>query len=313
MFRTMASRLAKVARCKSGNFAITTALLATPMLMLVGGAIDISFAFAARGHLQAVADGAALDAAREFHGDNAHAVRKRASAFFALHHADHAHDVAFDNDAVSISIGYNYPAMFSGAMGITSIPISVSASAVSPAKPKAVVLTPTSARGHWYKKVTIRITRPDTDVEEVLATIVYQPAVHDGSGSGALSINPAGALNLGAYRRLILQMDIKRDGCAVGHKATHSGNYLVCVESSSMSDARFDATLRTDDSTTTHYLFVNGKQLEKGSASPLNAVLPCGAKAEHAWEDGGNFALQDFFYTVEAECFKDKIATRLTR
>jgi hypothetical protein len=85
------------------------------------------------------------------------------------------------------------------------------------------------------------------------------------------------------------------------------------VTSTKGSDAKYDLTLRTNNPKTSHYLFVDSKQLPKNATSPLSSILGCGQIANHAWEDGGGFERQDFFYTAEPICAPDGEFVRLTK
>jgi hypothetical protein len=127
-------------------------------------------------------------------------------------------------------------------------------------------------------------------------------------------MQPSGTLNLGKYTKLILQMDIKKDGCNVGEYATvDKKKNVTCTESDNAQYKKFDSVLRTDNPKTSHYLFVEGKQLPEGITSPLDDILICGKLSSHAWEDGGGFERQDFFYTAETTCAPDGAFVRLTQ
>jgi hypothetical protein len=54
-------------------------------------------------------------------------------------------------------------------------------------------------------------------------------------------------------------------------------------------------------------------QMPKGSASPLERILGCDEETKHAWEDGGGFDRQDFFYTAKAICAPNGEYVRLTQ
>ena len=60
--------------------------------------------------------------------------------------------------------------------------------------------------------------------------------------------------------------------------------------------------MRTNDSKTSHHVFVDGVQLTKGVAVNLADIIPCEKQVLVSWEDGGNFSGQDFFFKVTGKC-----------
>ncbi|MCK8782490.1 hypothetical protein M0654_21185 [Rhizobium sp. NTR19] len=173
-------------------------------------------------------------------------------------------------------------------------------------KPKKITFTPTNAQGWYYKKVSIIVLRPNgksgTFREEVVGTVTYQPQTQANGGQGSMEVYPSTTLELGDYAKLVLQMDIKKDGCGLKQRAKVVNSIVTCYQSSDRADKDYHLSLRTDNPETSHYLFVDGKQLPKGVTSPLDVILECEKTADHAWEDGGGFSRQDFFYTAKSIC-----------
>ena len=126
-------------------------------------------------------------------------------------------------------------------------------------------------------------------------------------------VSPKGTLDLGKYSKLVLQMDIKYDGCNINQQASVSNSKVTCKTSSRQQDKAYNMVLRTDDPAKSNYLFVEGKQLPAGVTSPLDDILVCGKTSNHAWEDGGGFDRQDFFYKVATTCAPDGEFVRLTK
>jgi Flp pilus assembly protein TadG len=60
---------------RGGNFGIMTALLAVPLILAAGSALDISTAMRERTDMQGVADSAALAGAGIYNGGNANAAK----------------------------------------------------------------------------------------------------------------------------------------------------------------------------------------------------------------------------------------------
>jgi hypothetical protein len=61
-------------------------------------------------------------------------------------------------------------------------------------------------------------------------------------------------------------------------------------------------TLRTDNPATSNYLFVDGQRLPLNTTMPIQNYFGCQKTQSHAWEDGGGWDRQDFFYTITSEC-----------
>lgn len=160
----------------------------------------------------------------------------------------------------------------------------------------------------------------------LLGEFVYQPkyldqlAPNGGAGKGDLTMTPAsGSIDLGVYEKLYLSMLARTHGCPSGkvrESATSGwfGNPLVCITPSPSNPGYIppndvvpwtEQTYRTDDPATASYLYVGGVQLPNGSVPAITSVLPCDGTSSHAWEDGGNFAQQDFYFDVKTTCAPD--------
>jgi hypothetical protein len=116
---------------------------------------------------------------------------------------------------------------------------------------------------------------------------------------------PKGVIDLGTYTNLALRMDIKNDGCDIGKKATVSNSKVTCTDDTGKSYRTYSSALRTDDPATSNHLFVDGKQVPLGVTASLEKYFGCTKTQNHAWEDGGGWERQDFFYTVTATCAPD--------
>src|SRR3546814_6095330 len=85
-----------------------TALLAAPLCLSAGAAIDFSMATVTRTHLQQIADGAALAGGREFDGTNLDEATKIAEDYIASYqseiHADTTFNITADGRVLQIDI-----------------------------------------------------------------------------------------------------------------------------------------------------------------------------------------------------------------
>jgi hypothetical protein len=307
---------------RGGNFGIMTALLAVPLILAAGSAVDISTAIRERTDMQGVADSAALAGAGIYNGGNANAAKAAAKAFLDGYAnrlpPGTTYDISLIGQTVHVSLEGSSPNNFMGIVGMPTTPLGVGSAAIAPLKPKTVKFKPTKAQGYWYKKVSILVTRPGSVTEQVVGTVTYQPTTQSDSGQGDMTVSPEGELDLGKYSKLVLQMEVKKDGCPLEYQATvHPNRDVFCQklghgQGGYAASTKYDSVLRTDDPQTSHYLFVGGVQLPKNSSSPLDALLECDKTVDHAWEDGGGFERQDFFYTASSECAPDGEFVRLT-
>ncbi|MBN7805603.1 pilus assembly protein [Agrobacterium rosae] len=302
---------------RDGNFGIMTALIMVPLLCAAGSALDLSSAHNEQRNMQNIADSAALAGGAIYDGTNTDAVIARAESVLKGAQANllsnMTYNVSMTGQRVNVTIDAQRTNDFMQIVGIKNLNIGVASETVAPMMPKTINFKPTKAQGWYYKKVTIRVVRPKATVEEVVGTVTYQPTTQSDGGQGTMTVTPTGTFDLGKYTKLVLQMDIKNDGCGTGEKANVVNSKVTCNKSTNLADSKFDLVLRTDNPATSHYLFVEGKQLPKGVNSPLDDILVCGKTSNHAWEDGGGFARQDFFYTVTTTCAPDGTFVRLTK
>jgi len=291
--------------------AITFALLLVPIMGATGLAIDYSMASNERSRLQNAADAAALAGASVFTGSNAAAAEARARAFLQANLGARASDVTVDfstaNQKVTIGLGGRTDTMFMRLLNENTVPIGVSATALAPLKPSTAKITVDQVTGYWFKKVSIIVVRNGKDV--VVGTIKYTATDHNlyngrGGGKTDPDINKPVTFDLGDYTKLYLKMEIKNDGCDVGYKNDSTNSrYVNCVASNNSKYASYNSTLTTDDPNTVNHLFVDGVQLPAGSKPPLDDLMNCDNQPHsHAWEDGGGWAAQDFFYKITAAC-----------
>jgi hypothetical protein len=294
-----------------------TALIAVPMLLAAGMAVDYTAASTERAAMQDVADSAALAGASVYDGTNEKAAITAAEGFLKDYKTDlvgkASFDVSMNGQTVEVDFKGESDNAFMDIVGVKSTPIGVVSEAIAPMRPKKIEFTPTKAQGWYYKKVSIIVVRPNTTVETVVGTVTYQPLTQHDGGQGTMEVVPSSSIELGEYTDLILRMEIKNDGCAIKERAEMDGEKINCKTRNRAEDRVYNLTLRTDNPDTSHYLFVDGKQLAKGVTSPLSSILVCGKTSSHAWEDGGGFARQDFFYTAKTTCAPDGRFARLTK
>jgi Flp pilus assembly protein TadG len=302
---------------KDGNFAIMTALLAVPLILSAGLAIDYTAASSDRANMQQVADSASLAGGQVYDGTNSSAAIAVANEFLKGYSTKlppgASFNVTFSGQTVKVDITGNSTPAFMKIAGVNQVPLQVSASALAPLKPKTVLFKPTKSQGWYYKKVSIMVVRPKSSAEVVVGTVTYQPTTHEDGGQGDTIVSPSETIELGKYTALILKMEIKEDGCPLKKAVKMKGQKVTCDDSSTVANSKYNLTLRTDNPDQSYYLFVDGKQLPKGVTTPLDGILVCDKTSNHAWEDGGGFERQDFFYTAKTTCAPDGQFVRLTQ
>jgi Flp pilus assembly protein TadG len=324
LLKTTMSRLAND---RGGNFAIITAIVAVPLLLAGGAAVDYSYASSQKTNLQQIADSAALEGGKIFDGTNLTEATTLAKAFIKGYTGQMPSDVAStmsaDGRTFKVALTASVPTSMMKIANVNSVAISADAAAIAPMKPQKITLTPTNAQGYWYKVVSIMVVRPDTTAEVVLGTYTYQPTTQTNSGQGTKVMSPSGAIDLGKYTKLVLKMDIKTDGCPLGAYATvNSKKDVTCNvidpkdknKSQYIGYFSYNNTLRTDNPATSNYLFVDGVQMPQGINFPLEKYFGCAKPQSHAWEDGGGWDRQDIFYTISSDCTAtDSNYVRLTQ
>ncbi len=295
---------------RSGATALTFALLLVPIMGMTGLAVDYSRATNDRSRLQNAADSAALAGASIYTGANAAAAEARARAYLRANlgaEAD-AVRVSFNaaNQKVNVTLDSQTETVFMKLLDKDTVSIGVTAQALAPLKPTSTKITIDKVTGYWFKRVSIIVVRNGKEV--VVGTIKYTAYDHNaynGRGGGVTvpSIATPITFDLGDYTKLYLKMEIKNDGCDIGYKNNSTGRYVNCVATTNSSYAKYNSTLRTDDPATVNHLFVDGVQLPAGSKPPLDDLMNCDqAEHKHAWEDGGGWADQDFFYSIISSC-----------
>lgn len=298
---------------RGGNFGIMTAIIAIPLMLGAGLAVDFSVARVEKTNLQQIADGAALAGAKIFDGTNLADAKTAAQDYVKAYGSAIAFDATADGRTLKVTLNDQVDTAFMKIANINTVDVGVASAAISPEKPTKVLFKPTKAQGYWYKKISIMVVRPGSTAEQVLGTIIYQPTTLNDSGQGTMTVDPSsGEIDLGKYTKLILKMEIKDDYCGTGYSGSVSNNSKKKVTCTAVDEKTnktlwqqksvYTSTLRTDNPDQINYLFVDGTQLKKGATYPLESYFGCGKTQSHAWEDGGGWERQDFFYTVSAVC-----------
>lgn len=151
------------------------------------------------------------------------------------------------------------------------------------------------------------------------------------------NIVPAGtAVSLGSYDNAYLIEQVDFSPCPPGQTNLSSKDPVVCgangkagaayvppttggpptvstgtscssTSTSSNNANAFDLITSTADASTACFLYIGGKQLTPNVKPSVFTILPCSGSGSnsagvYAWEDGGGWATQDFFFTVTTSC-----------
>ncbi|MBZ9996443.1 TadE/TadG family type IV pilus assembly protein [Mesorhizobium sp. BH1-1-4] len=234
------------------------------------------------------------------------------------------------------------PTVFMQIARIDTVPIAV-ASAVS--KPPALVnatFKVTGVSGYWNKTMTLYGTQFGAAVAKPLMTIDYVYGnTKDPKGYGTTNVNVLTTNSAGNTVTTLVQSQV----CTVGNnpptgvtlKTDASGTKYYCVDTmypANSAGAAIDVSqmgglylqmdvpsgnpkkLISNDPATSNRLYsgLSANSLtETATGQPVDifSVVPCGATAYQAWEDGGNsvpapVSNADFFYNVTGKCDYNK-------
>ncbi|MCK8782491.1 pilus assembly protein [Rhizobium sp. NTR19] len=122
---TARNHLLRLIEDRSGNFGVLTAILAVPLLLSAGMAVDYTTATAKRLNLQALADSAALAGGSTFDGTNESEAKEVAAAYLKAHSEglpdDNAFDVKMHGQTLEVSLNGSYDNVFMDIVGRTSL------------------------------------------------------------------------------------------------------------------------------------------------------------------------------------------------
>lgn len=310
------------------NDAGSTVVLFASVLAVLGisggVAVDAGRAYSAKSRLQAALDAAVLSAVpleRSQREAQAKAVFAEQASVVSLNTQPRWNSNAntFSGRAVT-----QLPTAMLKLIGINTIDIDVSSKAAVqvPQMPDTITITLDSAKGWFWKRVSIWAHLPGETSDRQVAALEYQATTLFNEGSGTVSGPLGQAISLPrGYDHVYLKMEVSPDGCgptavprypeAIQYSDTRYWSPYECVSSGQTSKSIIFEK-RTDDALMAHHLFVDGRQLPAGSAHILT-MLPCGTSVTHAWEDTayydpndpeivGAWRTQDIVFTVDTTC-----------
>lgn len=269
---------------EAGTVAVLFAMMLVPLLMMAGISIDLIRANAARQADQEALDLATVSVLSQ-KGPQASAADLN-TLFKANGGAGDIQSVAITSQSGELKITstakVTAKTTFGWIAGVRKFDLPLQAEAKMPARLTQIQILPINASGWWGKTMSLYGILGDNPNPVLIGQIVYKPSSPYSSTGTMTSTFGNGYVPILNAKSLwfVIDIDPKSKGLWDGVKMQ----------------------LRTNDPATSYYLFVDGVEMPKGVPVDLTKAVPCGKEVVHAWEDGGNFSDQDFFYKLTGNC-----------
>lgn len=268
-----------------GATAVLFALLAIPLLLVMGLSVDYARSEQFRLANQAALDNAVISALSKS-GDSA-SVEDVQSFFQANGGTGTITNVGKTQTEAALSM--TAAATFKMPLGLGRLAhaatwdINVAAEASAPRQITEMKIEPLSASGWWIKTMSLYATfASDPATPVLLGQVFYRPSTPFSSTGTVTDTFGGNPVSIKGAVKVWFAMDI-----------------------SPLSMGLFPGTklhLSTDDPETSYFLYVDGRQMPQSIPVNLAEAVPCGQEVTHSWEDGGDFSAQDFFYKVVGRC-----------
>lgn len=297
---------------RRGGVGVAFAASAAVMIAAIGAAVDYNYAVSARTRLQAALDAGVLAgvvealpgqrvvaAERAFAANIAGAPIGAARAQFVTQADD-----AFAGTATGVASNSLMRA-FSPASDLR-VAATAEARRTVVATPGSVTINVGSAKGWFWKRMTLWARERGGAADRLLATYTYQPTSLYNWGTGT-NTGPFGQpITLGAnYVYAYFKLEVSPDGCPLDMAAAHpeamTGSDTtwyepwVCVPlGRGVTKTARPYTFATNDPLTSNHLFVNGRMLPYGSTASILDLAACGQTWTHAWEDTERYDMSNY-------------------
>jgi len=318
------------------SVAITFALTALPVMMLVGAALDYSRTGPAAVNLQAAIDSAVLAGVKTSGNQVAVAQRQFAAATGdkPYHTASAAFTLNADNTLTGVATATIKTAIMSIAR-VNTFALTARSKAKPPQTPSVVVFQLTAGYGWYWKRVELFIHKPGDSSDTVMAAYTYQPTdmtgqAGRGTGTTTAMFNVNGVMTANSvstpvpigstYDNIYLKMTVFSDGCGPTEAPNpntpmaSNENDFQCVVSGTkvnkkvVTKSTSAAYYSTNDAATARNLFVGNPSvgLPANQVPNIFTLIPCGPAIQHAWEDtpdgpgSQSWQKQDIFFNVQA-------------
>lgn len=339
--------LSGFARSEGGNFAVVMALSAVPLLLGAGMAVDYSRATNHRATMQSSLDAATLAVlSLPKTSTQAERTSKLQTVYAASGGKGDAALVSMDINNVgaasaSATATYSAPTSLMKMATIDHVTVRVKAAASKPPQLTEAKFTLDTASGYWSKAMYLygkQYGAKDTDADEKLMQIDY---TYNGKGG------PKGYGTTTAYtvtkdaKGKEVKTKVQEEVCTTTNPTKFTTGYTGKIIQETSGSTKYETkcvttffggatgaaidvskmnnlylqmyvndtkkTYRSDDTTTSEYLYLDGVEVKKNQKVDIFSAVPCGQVSNQAWEDGGN-ALPapvnnaDFYYKVTGKC-----------
>lgn len=264
--------LLRLVACRKGNFSITTALVAAPLLGAAALATDYSRAYQSRTALQNAVDSATMSAALSEERDISK-LKETVANFVSSNYGDEYRliDVSLaplpnGGEKLEVTAETGVKTMLGALIGTDKLNARVAAAVQRNFRPAWFTFKPVSAKG-WYTKEFYVVTRDaNGNILRDELVMTYENDYPRDRGT-TRSYYQSKRYELGEYDRWQIRMRVWRTGTKYGSRRKQ--DYAALDYYSTDKDARID-----------------------------NPVVTCGKQNHHAWEDGGG-GTPDFQYIIE--------------
>lgn len=277
--------LKRFGRDDRGATAIAFSVMLVPLMLFVGLGVDVARMEKRRHDNQIFLDNALISAlARDGKDVSAATVQTFYQANGGSGSIERfAVDTGTKTVSASADVTSNMTLLFGGFGNKKDSAITVASEARSPLKLNEMRITPIEASGWYIKTLKLYVTRDGDPAPILLGTIQYRPSSPQ-SETGTMT------------------SDFGEDYVSIENADKVWFEMTIDPSSEGIENTGQQLNLRTDDPDTASNLFVDGQQMPQGQTINLADITPCGQESHHAWEDGGDFGTQDFFYTVTGKC-----------
>jgi len=352
--------LSGFARSEGGNFAVVMALSAVPLLLGAGMAVDYSRATNNRALMQASLDAATLAVLSLAEtSTQAERTAKLQQVYAAGGGLGTATLVTFNIDnlgaaTASATASYNAPTSLMKLAAINHVAIGVNAAASKPPQLTEAKFTLDTASGYWSKAMYLygkQYGAKDTDPDEKLMQIDYTYSKGGGpKGYGTTTAYTVKKDSKGNEVKTKVQEEVCTTNTVTKFTTGYTGKIIqetsgstkyetkctttffggttgAVIDVSKMNSLYLqmyvkdtNKTFKSDDTTTSEHLYLDGVEVKKNQKVDIFSAVPCGQESSQAWEDGGNalpapVSNADFYYKVTGKCDYSQKTTglRLTK
>lgn len=285
-------------QARSGSVAVVFALSMIVLLGMTGMAVDGFQLYRARTQAQITLDNAVLASVVQSGEEGAKAVFNQFLRQAGLSPSSAVFQLVASGTGFDVKATYNgtLPASFVKVFGMDKLALNVRSEAFTPKTVNEFALKLKDAYGWFDKDIEFWVERPN-GTKELLASAAYRmtdKAAFNWRGTGTFTANPSGSVTIGDVRSIWVEMKV------------HDWVKGTLVYS-------------TKDAQSAHHVFIDGKQMAKGSVVTIAKLLPCDRTVGYALEDSHDgdtisWAEQDVFFDVATTCnTPSQDMARLTR